>query len=92
MWVSATTIATVAHPAFSFNYKIVRNVNYRFGTINVSFDPAGSSLTYSDDFTQNGDTGITLTVTQSGTDALIRYTSTSLGFGGTIYYSVTNFS
>ena len=89
---SATTISTVAHPAFSFNYKIVRNVNYRFGTINVSFDPAGSSLTYSDDFTQNGDTGITLTVTQSGTDALIRYTSTSLGFGGTIYYSVTNFS
>lgn len=88
---SPSTIATISSPSFSINYSIARGVVYRTGTIVVTFNPAGSNLQYTDDYTENAASGIVLTVSQSGTDAVLQYTSTSTGTAGTIYYSINRF-
>jgi hypothetical protein len=86
------TIATVTAPAFCFNYRILRGSAYRTGTITVTFNPSGATMNYNDDFSENASTGITLTVQQSGTTALIRYVSTSTGVAGSIQYNTTRFN
>lgn len=77
--------------AFKMDYTIQREDLRRSGTLTVVCnDGAGGGFSYTDDFSQNGDTGITLTPTDNTTETLVSYTSTSTGNGGTIKYSITN--
>jgi hypothetical protein len=83
---NATTIR-----AFSVNYTIVRNFSYRTGTITVATDLGDSSLgiTSSDDYVENNDTGVTLTVDQAGDTVSLTYTATNAGINATMTYSIT---
>lgn len=83
--------ATVVR-AFSVNYTIVRQYNYRTGTIMVASDVGDSStgVTSTDDYVENNDTGVTLTVTQSGDTVSLDYTANEQGVNGTMTYSITH--
>jgi hypothetical protein len=78
--------------AFSVNYTIVRNFAYRTGTIMVASDVGDSSLgiTTNDDYVENNDTGITLTVDQTGDIVSLIYTATNAGTNATMTYSITH--
>jgi hypothetical protein len=77
--------------SFKMDYTIRRAALRRTGTLTVVCNNgAGGGFSYTDDFSQNGDTGITLTPTDNTTDTLVVYTSTSTGSTGTIKYSITN--
>ena len=78
--------------AFSVNYTISRDFDFRTGTLVVASDVGDSSggLEFSDDFTENNPTGVTLTVSQSGDVISVGYISTETGVNGTMYYSVTH--
>jgi hypothetical protein len=83
---SNTTVSS-----FKMDYTIRREDLRRTGTLTVvSNDGAGGGFSYTDDFSQNGDTGITLTPVDNSTETLVSYTSTSTGETGTIKYSITN--
>jgi hypothetical protein len=77
--------------AFSVNYTIVRSFVYRTGTIMVATDVGDSSLgiTFSDDYVENSDTGISLTVDQTGDTVSLLYTSLDIGTNATMTYSIT---
>jgi len=75
--------------ALSINYTIDRGTAYRTGIINIT-TIGSSSLNYTDDFTENASTGITLTVTQSGSTVFVKYISTNTGAGATLTYSITH--
>ena len=77
--------------AFSVNYTIVRNFSYRTGTIMVASDIGDSSLgiSTSDDYVENNNTGITLTVDQAGDTVSLTYTATNAGTNATMTYSIT---
>jgi len=89
---SPTTVITLSDPSFTVEYRIARGTTLRRGTITVDFNPAGSNLTYTEDYTENASTGVTLSVVQSGTNALIKYTTTSTGVNATFNYSINRFS
>jgi hypothetical protein len=56
----------------------------------VATDPGDSTdLTWSDDYTENTDTGVSLSVTQASNDVSLDYTTTNLGINSTIRYSIT---
>jgi hypothetical protein len=84
-------IDATAIRAFSVNYTIIRNFVYRTGTILVATDVGDSSIgiTSSDDYVENGTTGITLIVDQAGDTVSLEYTATNTGINGTISYSIT---
>jgi hypothetical protein len=77
--------------AFCVNYTIVRNFAYRTGTITVATDVGDSSLgiTSSDDYVENSDTGISLSVDQAGDTVSLLYTATNTGTNATMAYSIT---
>ena len=75
--------------ALSINYTIVRGTAYRTGIINITTTGSGS-LNYTDDYTENANTGITLTVTQSGSTVFVKYISTNTGAAATLTYSITH--
>jgi len=52
-------------------------------------DSAGD-LDFTDDYTENSSTGITLNVTQSGSQVALQYTSTNTGVVGTLTYSLSH--
>lgn len=83
--------ATVVQ-AFAVNYTIVRQFNYRTGTIVVTSDVGDSStgIASTDDYVENNNTGITLTVTQSGDIVSVDYTANEQGVNGTMTYSITH--
>lgn len=94
--VSASTIFTFGDNqarSFSLDYSINRGTFSRHGRMSVvsynTSDSAGS-LSYTDDYTENADVGVTLSAVQSGNDVLVRYTSSSLGTGGTLTYSINH--
>jgi len=89
--------------AFSVNYTILRGNNFRTGTIMVATNSGSSDLTYTEDFVENTGhyqgvstlgspgTGVELSVTQVGNVASLQYaTTTSVGYNGTMYYSVNH--
>ena len=86
---SPTVAFNISNPpivGFSINYTIVRNGGYRTGVLNVA--AAGSyAVDYSDEFNQNTDIGISLSVTQVSDTLQILYTSTNTGDTSTLYYS-----
>lgn len=76
--------------AFSFAYTITRDLTYRTGTINVAAGTIAGALAYSDDYVDNADTGITLSVTQVDSTIQVTYTSTNTGESATMSYVTTN--
>ena len=94
--VSATTIFIFGDnqaKSFSLDYSINRGTFYRHGRMSVASYNTGDStgsLSYTDDYTENADTGIVLSAVQSGTNVLIRYTSTNLGSTSTFTYSISH--
>ena len=87
------TKSSVLLPAFSMNYTIVRETSVRTGTmivVNDADDSAGDGLSYTDDYVQNSDPDITLSVTDVGSTITVQYSSSSGRGAGKIYYSLTH--
>lgn len=79
--------------SIQMDYSISRADYRRRGTI-VAVKGTGTSTTgfsYTDDFMENGSTGITLTVVASAGDIVVQYNSTSTGSDATIKYSISHF-
>lgn len=89
---SPTTVIDFTWPSFTVEYRIVRGTAFRKGSITVNYNPAGSSLLYDENYTENADTGVTLSVIQVGSNAQIQYTTTSTGQAATFNYSINRFS
>lgn len=79
--------------AFSMQYTIVRETSVRTGTmviVNDADDSAGDGLSWTDDYVQNSDTDISLSVTDVGATITVQYTSSGARGAGKIYYSLTH--
>jgi hypothetical protein len=79
--------------SIQMDYSIAREDYRRRGTI-VAVKGTGSTTTgfsYTDDYVENGSTGITLNVIASGGNIVVQYNSTSTGSDATIKYSISNF-
>lgn len=81
------TVNATLVKAFAVNYTIVVGTNIRTGVLTVA-SAGGASVTYSDDYTENSSTGITLDVTQASTTITVNYDSG--GTAGTMTYSITH--
>ena len=88
------TVATVSINqaiAFEVNYTIsgINTYPYRTGTLLVSSNNGSGNPIWSDDYVQNADTGVTLSVTQTGSTVTISYSSNGvLSANATINYSI----
>ena len=79
--------------SIQIDYSIARAEYRRRGTI-VAVKGTGSTTTgfsYTDDYVENGSTGITLNVIGADGNIQVQYNSTSTGSDATIKYSITNF-
>jgi hypothetical protein len=88
---SAETVISVASAdikAFKVEYTITRATSYRSGVMIVVNDT--SDAVYTDEYTENSSTGVTLSATKSGGTLLVQYTSTNTGTAGSLTYSVTH--
>ena len=74
--------------AFVVNYTITRGTAYRTGAITMATLGAGA-LSSQDEFVQNADTGIVLSVVEVGTAINVNYTASNIGTNATMNYSVT---
>jgi hypothetical protein len=85
-YISGTYISS-----FRMDYTIVRDVYRRSGTLSAVKGQAalGTGFTYTDDYIENGATGVTLIAAADGANVLVSYSSTNT-VSGTINYSITN--
>jgi polygalacturonase len=74
--------------AYEMTYTIIRNTVVRFGTLVVTAGSVSPAVSYADEYTEDASSGITLSVTRSGTVVSVLYSSTSTGLSGTITYSL----
>lgn len=86
-------IDKTAITTFAVEYTIVRSNTRRIGTIIVAGGQASTTtgFSYTDNFVENGSTGVTLTPADTGTVLSLGYTCTSTGANATIRYSVINY-
>jgi Pectate lyase superfamily protein len=87
---SATVISldNTVIKSFVINYNIIRGTTYRTGTITMATLGAGA-LSWQDEFVQNADTGIVLSVSEVSSSVKVNYTATNIGVNATMNYSVT---
>lgn len=90
---TSTVVANNGFKAFKMDYTIYRytagDTSVRTGTLTVvGSTNGGSSLEYTDDYSENTSTGITLTPTETSNVITVAYSATSTGYGGLIYYSI----
>jgi hypothetical protein len=89
------TINTAQAQAFTMQYKFKDGINEttRYGTLLVisEGDDSTENLTYTDDYSENSPTYLTLSAVQTGTDIEIQYTlpSGSGATGGFLKYSIS---
>jgi hypothetical protein len=78
--------------AFQMYYTISRATSVRSGIMTVVSGPNDSAgdLDFTDDYTENSSTGVTLNVTQSGSQVIVQYTSTNTGIVGALTYSLSH--
>jgi hypothetical protein len=74
--------------AFVVNYTILRGTTYRTGAITMATLGAGA-LSWQDEFVQNADTGIVLSLNEVSETISVNYTATNIGTNATMNYSVT---
>jgi hypothetical protein len=86
-------IDKTAITSFAVEYTIVRSDTRRIGTITVSGGQAATTtgFSYTDNYVENGSTGVTLTPADSGTELSLGYSCTNTGANATIRYSVINY-
>ena len=92
--VSAANVCSVdpnGYSMFKIDYRIVRGDNYRTGTITVALAQGANTIQFADDFVENGDTGVILTVDEDSGNYRLRYTSTNT-VAGTINYAIKHIS
>ena len=86
---TTTTGITLADSKYThgaiIDYSIVRGTTYRTGTLRIGH---GTSVGYSDDFSEDSSTGVTLTVTFATNTSTINYATTSTGSNATMKYSI----
>jgi hypothetical protein len=85
----STTTGTVK--AYRMNYTMVRAVSVRHGVLTVvseNGDDSAVTLSYTDDYSESADVGITLIPVQSGSTITVNYTSTSTGVPTGLTYSI----
>ena len=85
------TVNSLQIHGFRIDYTIVRSVGVRHGTMFVVGQDTGDSaltVSYTDDYVENLDCGITLSATQSGNFITVRYSSTNTGIAGTLTYTL----
>lgn len=92
----ATTNGTVFSVAYAgsqniiVNYSIIRNGLKEIGTLPITTD--GTNVAISDTASQTASTGVTFSGVISGSDLVLRYTTTSTGSAGTMSYFLTRWS
>ncbi len=87
------TVSSVQIKAFKMDYTITRETSARTGTITVvndADDSAGDGLSFTDDYVENSDTDVILSVTDVGGTMTVLYSSSAVRAAGTIYYSLTH--
>jgi len=86
------TMDSVSTRAFRVDYTIVRDTATRTGTYTVvaSTDGTGGTLTTNDTGYQNTSTGVTFTVTETGSLVTFAYSTTNTGLTGILHYSITH--
>jgi hypothetical protein len=82
------TTDTSTIKAYEMTYTITRNTVVRFGTLVVTAGSVSPAVSYADEYTEDASSGITLSVTRSGSVVSVLYSSTSTGLSGTITYSL----
>ena len=85
-------VTGAAISSIQMDYSIARADFRRRGTI-IAVKGTSTTTTgfvFTDDFSENGSTGITLNVIGTGGNILVQYDSTSTGSNATIKYSITN--
>jgi len=77
--------------SFCVDYTITRDIFARNGRLTVVYG-LGGGFGYTDDYIENGITGITLAAAEAsaGGNITLSYTSTNSGYAGNIKYSVTH--
>ena len=87
------TINTANIKAFRMDYTITRDTGIRTGSMMVAAQDTGDSsqtLSYAEDYTENSNTGVTLSVIESSGTVTVRYTTTNTGLAGTLTYSLAH--
>lgn len=87
---TAFTYSELGIWSLNIDYNIARDTNYRLGRLSIVLQNGTGALTYTDDYSENAPTGITLTVTQSGSEIFVKYISTNTGLTGTLTYSINH--
>jgi hypothetical protein len=82
------TTDTTTIKAYEMTYTITRDTVVRFGTLVVTAGSVSPAVSYAEEYTEDASSGITLSVTRSGTVVSVRYSSTSTGLSGNITYSL----
>ena len=73
------------------DYRITRGIEARVGTIKVT-QISGNVAVVDDEYTETGDTGVTLSFFAYGNSAVLRYTTTNTGTSANLtYYSPRTF-
>lgn len=89
---SAFSINTEEVQGFRVEYAIRRETDIRYGVLTVAAGPNDSSnpLTFSDEYTENVNIGVELSVNQVSSLLTVLYTTTNSGFDATMTYSITS--
>ena len=85
-------VAGTYYSGFKMDYTINRSDFRRTGTLTAvkGQSTTGTGFVYTDDYYENGVTGVTLTAAADGANVLVSYTATSTGSDGAINYSITS--
>ena len=84
-----TLTTSTSIESFKIDYSIIRNTGYRTGTLVIASNQGGIPQ-FTDDYTENVNLGITLSVTQTGSVISVKYSSLA-GQPATMSYSTTYF-
>ena len=89
---TATNTAVIfSSTSTNFDYTISRGSAVRTGTIQST--QVSGSVVYQDNYSETADTGVVLSLFAFGSNAVIRYTTTSTGTSATLtYYSPKQFA
>ena len=88
------TVDALVTRAFCVDYTIIRDNTTRTGKVTVvaSTDGTGGNLAYVDNSVQNADTGVTLSVSETGDTVSFEYATTDTGVDVQFLYSITKFA
>ena len=88
------TVSAAATRAFRVEYTVTRSTTTRTGSLTVvaSNTGNGADLSYNDDFIENSDPGVTLSVSETGSVVTVSYATTNTGVDALFSYSITRFA